>query len=169
MEDPRESFLSRIRHYREEDRHESALINARMGWLINIQAALIIAFFILSLGKNPFFVICNSLFLSLMAVFFAYTITRAIRKAEIMVYEWHMREKQVYKEIEELQNNDLIKELGNYFLTHLWERSEKEDKKLSDSFSFQKMVFPALMLFWSAVLLFSAYNFLEYEAIALPH
>lgn len=168
MDDVRSVFLSRIQHCRKEDAHECALIGARMSWLVGTQAAFMISFFIVALNADKVFVLYNSLLLSFIAVVFAYTITNAVRKAEVMIYEWHLREKQIYKEINELKDNDLVKELSGYFLAHLWEVSDKEDRKSSEAFSFRKILFPALATFWTAVMLFRIYDFVQYKINSLP-
>ncbi len=169
MDDIRTSFLSRIRYYRREDSHECALINGRMAWLMIIQSGLIISFFIVAGNKDPLFVFSNSLFLFFVSVFFAQILSRAVRKAELVIYEWRSREIELYKELKTLKNNDLIKELESYFVFKSWEaEDEKERKKESDAFSFQRIVFPGLMVFWSTLIVYSAYNFLEYKVREIP-
>lgn len=164
MDDIRAHFLSRLHHYRGEDVHECRLINARMIWLSIIESALIITFAIIFTYKDPQIVLLLTVILSTTGMFFAKIITNAVRKAELIIYDWHMKEKALYKEIKALKDFELMKELESYFIFKDWEiRGEKEEKEISDAFSFQRSLFPAIAILWSAILLISTYNFLEYK------
>ncbi|HEU5047669.1 MAG TPA: hypothetical protein VFT64_07490 [Rickettsiales bacterium] len=164
MDDIRAHFLSRLHHYRSEDVHESRLISARMLWLIIIEASLVIAFAIIFTYKDPQIVLLLTVIFSTTAMFFANIITSAVRKAEVIVHDWHMKEKALYKEIKALKDYELMKELESYFIFKDWEiHDEKEEKEIADAFSFQRSLFPAIAILWSAILLLSTYNFLEYK------
>ncbi|MFN6399000.1 MAG: hypothetical protein ACK449_03810 [Planctomycetota bacterium] len=150
----RVEFLSRLKHYREEDRHECNLINARMSWLINGQSFLIGAYVIAANNSDIWFRVGITVCLLVIAEYFARKLSKAISQADSVIDEWHVKEARLQEEVKSVQDIELRKEMESYFVGRQWQKAlgEKEDERHRESFAFQRNIYWIFLFIWIALL-----------------
>jgi hypothetical protein len=152
----KDSFLSRLRHYREEDRHECNLINARMGWLITGQSFLITAFAITANNSDAWFRMGSTIALFVTAEYFARKLSCALLQAELVIYDWHAKEAELAAEVSRVADVELRTELESYFIGRNWKKQgEDEDQRHKKSFEFQRRIYWVFLLIWIGLLIVS--------------
>ena len=165
----RDPFLSRLKHYREEDRHECNLINARMSWLINGQSFLIGAYVIAANNSDVWFRVGITVCLFVIAEYCARKLSKAITQAESVIDEWHAKEAILQEEVKSVQDIELRKEMESYFVSRQWpkERGEKEDERHRESFAFQRNIYGIFLFIWIGLLVLSLV--LNGRALVIKH
>jgi len=152
----REAFLSRLKHYREEDPHECNLINARMSWLIGGQSFLIGAYVIAANNSDVWFRLGITLCLFVIAEYCARKLAKSITQADLVIDDWHYKEADLQEDVKGVKDNELRKEMESYFIGRQWKkRGEEEDKRHRESFSFQRNIYWVFLFIWVGLLILS--------------